>query len=643
MLDLGDFTTSDTLYVPIATYDSNGASVTLTGLAVTDIEIYKDGSVTQRASDNGYALLDTDGIDFDGVVGLHGYSVDLSDNSDAAFYANGSKYWVVINAVTIDGQTVVIVHYFTIGRYLKPTVAGRTLDVTAAGEAGLDFDNTVGTIAAAQLAADCITAAKVAPDVHAETADALLDEAMEEHDTKGKVGWAFLLMAYSGSDGPGIYIDSGAANTNTVLGTDGTEAIPVSTIAAARTLADALGVKIYYLEGNSDITIDATHEDWEFIGIGSVEDNVINLGSQNVDRSLFRNLTIEGTQGGTGRITARDCALRDPGAGVTTLHIFAERCGIVDEIEVDTSADNVFDGCFSLAASGVPPIIIATGAAGSILISHYGGRIELRALSASHNIELDGHGHVTFNADCNVNANLDIHGIWDVEDNTVGMSDLATMAGIVNMTKINAEADTAISDASLALASVCTEARLSELDEATAGKVANQIDLIKTEADKIALVDAGAGVAGSVIEEVENRALASVCTEARLAELDAGNLPGDMDTVVLAVADLYHADIQLTIDGANTRDEYTVRWFKNGQRVTSGITVPTIQVVNRADGTDLVASTAMTQIGTTGSYRYDEATNRITNGEAVEMIAGATIDGAPRSFSKIGARDSVAA
>ncbi len=57
-----------------------------------------------------------------------------------------------------------------------------------------------------------------------------------------------------------------------------------------------------------------------------------------------------------------------------------------------------------------------------------------------------------------------------------------------------------------ALASEVTAARMSELDAGTGGKMANQVDLVKTEADKIALVDAGAGVAGSVIEEVENRA-----------------------------------------------------------------------------------------------------------------------------------------
>jgi len=47
---------------------------------------------------------------------------------------------------------------------LQATVAGRKLDVNAAGEAGLDFDNTSGTIDAAQLGADCITSAKIAND-----------------------------------------------------------------------------------------------------------------------------------------------------------------------------------------------------------------------------------------------------------------------------------------------------------------------------------------------------------------------------------------------------------------------------------------------------------------------------------------------
>ena len=378
-----------------------------------------------------------------------------------------------------------------------PTVSGRSTDVLATGEVPIDFDTSIGTLAAAQIEASALdgkgdwnigktgyaltqafptnfadlsiavttglvditqtaadkvwaTAVRILTantnlndPTAAVIADAVQDEAIEDHDTQGTVGWATALSVYAGSDGPGIYIDSGAANTNTVVGTDGTEINPVSTFVAARTLADALGLKIYYLEGNSDITLAATHTDWEFIGLGSVMDNIINLGAQDVSRSLFRNLTVEGTQGGTGRITARDCALQDPGAGDTTLHIFAERCGFVDRIQIDTSADNVFDQCYSLVAGTAAPVIQATGATGTIAVRHYSGGMEFETLSASHNMTWEGIGQVIFNADCNVNANVSVRGIGSITDNTAGMLSLIETS-LVNMTKINTEADNAI-------------------------------------------------------------------------------------------------------------------------------------------------------------------------------------------------------
>ncbi len=85
---------------------ANGASITMTGLAVTDIEVYRDGGVTQRASDAGYALLDGDGIDFDGTTGIHGFSINTGDNTTAGFWVPGSFYHVVVSSITVDGQTV---------------------------------------------------------------------------------------------------------------------------------------------------------------------------------------------------------------------------------------------------------------------------------------------------------------------------------------------------------------------------------------------------------------------------------------------------------------------------------------------------------------------------------------------------------
>lgn len=99
----------------------------------------------------------------------------------------------------------------------------------------------------------------------------------------------------------------------------------------------------------------------------------------------------------------------------------------------------------------------------------------------------------------------------------------------------------------------------------------------------------------------------------------------------------YHADISFIQDTA--AEEYSVTWFKNGVRVTSGITLPLIQVVKRLDGTDLVASTAMTQIGSTGSYKYDEATNLVGDGQAALCLVTATIDSVARTWSRVIGRD----
>lgn len=107
MINLGIVRPGSTIDIPFATYGgTNGESITLTGLATSDILVYKNGGTTQRASASGFTLLDTDGIDFDGLTGIHGVSIDLSDNTTADFWTAGGRYFVVIGDVTVDGQTV---------------------------------------------------------------------------------------------------------------------------------------------------------------------------------------------------------------------------------------------------------------------------------------------------------------------------------------------------------------------------------------------------------------------------------------------------------------------------------------------------------------------------------------------------------
>lgn len=106
MLNLGDVPAGSVLPILFDTFAVAGESITMSGLAVTDVEIYSGTSMTQRASDNGYALLDTDGIDLDGITGIQGLSVDLGDNSDAGFFAVGTRYRVVVSTITVDSKAL---------------------------------------------------------------------------------------------------------------------------------------------------------------------------------------------------------------------------------------------------------------------------------------------------------------------------------------------------------------------------------------------------------------------------------------------------------------------------------------------------------------------------------------------------------
>jgi len=99
----------------------------------------------------------------------------------------------------------------------------------------------------------------------------------------------------------------------------------------------------------------------------------------------------------------------------------------------------------------------------------------------------------------------------------------------------------------------------------------------------------------------------------------------------------YWAKLNLIQDTVN--DEYTVNWIKQATVLTSGVTSPQIQVIRRADGTNLIDATAMAQIGSTGYFKYDEPDDKIVDGEAVVVVLTATIGGATRTWVHLVGRD----
>lgn len=103
----------------------------------------------------------------------------------------------------------------------------------------------------------------------------------------------------------------------------------------------------------------------------------------------------------------------------------------------------------------------------------------------------------------------------------------------------------------------------------------------------------------------------------------------------------YQAKVDVVDDNAGTTDRYLVAYFKNGQPIVSGITSPTLQVIKASDGTDLVASGALTQIGSTGLYKRDTTTtSRMVDGAGYIAKVEATIDGSTRTWYQPIGRDS---
>lgn len=121
---LGFFNTSSTrthVGFQFSTHASAGGNVApSSAFEAADIRIYKatDGaafSATQRSSSNGITMTSP----FDSLTGFHDVDIDLTDNTDAGFYAAGCRYSVVLAPdETIDSQTItaIVLAYFEIGR-----------------------------------------------------------------------------------------------------------------------------------------------------------------------------------------------------------------------------------------------------------------------------------------------------------------------------------------------------------------------------------------------------------------------------------------------------------------------------------------------------------------------------------------------
>jgi len=260
--------------------------------------------------------------------------------------------------------------------------------------------------------------------------------------------------------------------------------------------------------------------------------------------------------------------------------------------EDTTAADNLESACDNYSVtrglSGTALPAAAADAAGGLPISDAGG-LDLDDIPITSEFE----ARTIVSADYEVVGDT-IAGVTLVDTVTTNTDTAAELAKVPKSDGTSSWNDTALaaiqSEANDALVAYAPPTK-AEMDTGH-GLLATEAkqDTINGIVDDI-LVDT-AGLNGDAMRGTNSAALASVCTEGRLSELDAGNLPTDIAAIPTA------AEIKTAMEADNSDLDYLVTHLVNKTKIAiidgnteqfndSNELIGTIATAYRDDGTDV--------------------------------------------------------
>jgi hypothetical protein len=180
-----------------------------------------------------------------------------------------------------------------------------------------------------------------------------------------------------------VWIDAQRGTAGTTVQVNGTITNPVTTIADARVIADALGLRRYNIRKTSGgpLTLGSAHDDWQFIGVG--EGVVVGLAGQDVDGSFFMNMELSGASNGS--IRAEACTLD----GVTELEGLIANGWIRDSLAMPVAGGGflVVHNCSSATPGpDATPILAVGGAGNEYNFRGYNGGIEITGSTLASNV-----------------------------------------------------------------------------------------------------------------------------------------------------------------------------------------------------------------------------------------------------------------
>lgn len=222
-----------------------------------------------------------------------------------------------------------------------------------------------------------------------------------------------------GYDGGAVWINTLIANTNTVDHVDGTIENPVSTIAAATTIAASLGMKKFALMPGSSITLAQAYDNYIFDACHAT----IALGGFSVNNSVFIGAVITGNDDGSNASHTQyfDCVFTN-----STLGQFVfTRCYFLGTTTLAEAGNYFMHQCFSGVPGGsTPNLDFGSGLdASGVSVRDYSGGIEIENMGAgsgTYNMSLEGNGQLIINANCSATSILKLRGNFNITDNADG-------------------------------------------------------------------------------------------------------------------------------------------------------------------------------------------------------------------------------
>jgi hypothetical protein len=366
-----------------------------------------------------------------------------------------------------------------------------------------------------------------------------------------------------------VWVDeAGGSSTGTTDYEDATVDNRADDFDNAQTVANSLGIDRIHVQNGDSITLSATLNGYTvWGGVWTLA-----LGGQDIGNCAFLNAMVSGIGTGT---TPRfnNCTI-----GTSTLPPGRlELCSLTGTVTVGSAGNYQFVSCQSGVAGASAPTVDLGGAVGATTMEfrRWSGGLTLNNVQAGDVVSVDvvSGGTITVNG---TGGTVVIRGLCDVTDGSSGSVSI-TQTSVLNTDKVPSTIREGTCQAGSTSTTIVLDANASSIDDTyklnlvttTGGTGVGQsrqitayaqssqtctvssawtttpdntttfeitargLDTFDTSTDTVTLAAAThTGAVIPTVSTVTDGAKAAVCSEARLAELDAANLPTDIDAIL---------------------------------------------------------------------------------------------------------------